>query len=40
MNNQILKVCVMIDILPNSGGGFHLAKKYMRKYKKSAVKKY
>ena len=26
MNNQILKVCVMIDILPNSGGGFHLAK--------------
>jgi len=26
VNKKKLKVCVMIDILPNSGGGFHMAK--------------
>lgn len=39
MNNQISKVCVMIDILPDSGGGFHLAKSICENIKNQGSKK-
>ena len=39
MNNQIPKVCVMIDILPDSGGGFHMAKSICENIKNQDVKK-
>lgn len=39
MKNQISKICVMIDILPDSGGGFHLAKSICENIKNQESKK-